>query len=93
MVDVGQRTDIDKMLEHSLAAWAELPQVEAEIDSWHQIEQITYVEQWTVQEDRLARLERAACDGSMTAKQRERYAALQSIVERNRPIITRLLES
>lgn len=92
MVEVTQTTKagIDHDLERSLASWSELPQVEAEIDSWHQLEQIDFVEEWAVQEDRLARLERYAASGAMTTEQRARFAELQAVVARNRPIITRL---
>jgi hypothetical protein len=57
---------------------------------WHQLEQVDFVEEWTIQEDRLLRLDRAAADGVMSAAQRARYEELRVLVDQYRPIVTRL---
>ena len=84
---------VDWMLERSLAAWRGLPEVETEIDGWDQIDQIVFIEEWPIEEDRLTALERYASQGALTPDQRARYDELKRVVERNRPIIGRLQES
>jgi hypothetical protein len=84
------RTATGRDLDGALDAWADVPRVEREIDAWDWEEQVVFIHEWAVQEDRLARLDRAACDGSMTAEQRARYDTLQQLVALHRPIITRL---
>jgi hypothetical protein len=81
---------IDHDLDRAIAAWSDLPVVERDIDGWRQLDQIDFVEEWTIQEDRLARLDQAAAAGAMTAAQRARYAELRELVDRHRPIVTRL---
>lgn len=82
--------DVDRLLEQSLAAWQSLPEVEAEIDQWDLIEQLDYVEEWPIEEDRLAELEHYAAHGVLTPDQLARHEELKRIVQENRPIIRRL---
>ena len=84
---------VDWMLERSLAAWRGLPEVEAEIDGWDQIDQIVFIEEWPIEEDRLTTLAQCASQGTLTPDQMARYDELKRVVERNRPIIRRLQES
>jgi hypothetical protein len=93
MAYVGSAThaDVDHLLERATAAWAGLVEVEREIDSWDVIDQIVYVEEWQIQDDRLKCLAQYAQSGIFTDAQRVRYQDLLSLVERNRPIIDRLL--
>ncbi len=85
--------DIEKLLESLTWQWERLPEVEAEIDQWDLIEQLNFIEEWPLEEDRLLRLKRYAEEGLLTPEQIARYDALQGIVARNRPIIRRLQES
>ncbi len=84
---------VDKSLYLSRASWEELPRVEAEIDDWEQIDQILFIEEWPLEEQRLKRLERYAQEGHMTEDQLARYEELKKIVATNRPIIHRLQNS
>ena len=88
MAAVGQRTEIDRLLEYVIGRWSELPEIEREFDTWDALEQRTFVEDCPVIEDQLARL--ASNEDEMTSAQRQRYAVLLSVVERHRPIIARL---
>ena len=77
----------------ALYQWERLPQVEAEIDNWDLMDQLTYIEGCPPQEQQLKRLERYAQEGHMTEDQLARYEELKKIVARNRPIIRRLQNS
>jgi hypothetical protein len=95
MAQVGQAThaDIDHLLERASAAWDGLAEVEQEIDSWDLIDQIVYIEEWPIQEDRLRRLAEQARLGGFTEAQCLRYQALLRLVAERRPMIERLLKS
>ena len=84
---------IDHLLSRSTAEWNELPEVEAEIDSWDQMDQIDFVEEWTLAEERLLQLARFANSETFTEDQQERYDQLLQVVARYRPIIVRLRTS
>ncbi len=84
---------IDQVLEYSLAEWVGLSEVEATIDEWDIIEQIDFIEEWTLAEERLLELSRYAATVAFTEEQRARYRALKQIIARNRPIIARLRAS
>jgi hypothetical protein len=92
MAQVGRAThvDVDHLLERAKAAWDGLVEVEQEIDSWDLIDQIVYIEEWPIQEDRLLRLAQHARAGDLTEEQCLRYQALLKLVEERRPIIERL---
>jgi hypothetical protein len=81
------RTDF--LLEYLLTAWQELPSVERTIDDWDLIEQIDYVEEWSVKESLLLELTRCA-PNAMTDEQRQKYDELQKVIEKHRPILQRL---
>ena len=85
------RADVDHELKWAIAAWEELPKVEREIDTWDLIDQLVLTEEWPIQEDRLRRLAQYAQSIDFTEAQRVRYQELLNLVERNRPIIERIL--
>jgi hypothetical protein len=89
-VDETLRQDIERLLDRLTYEWGRLPEVEAEIDQWDQIDQIVFIEEWPLEEDWLARLERYVAGGAVTAKQLAEYEKLKAIVAQNRPIIERL---
>jgi hypothetical protein len=95
MAQVAHSTQrqIDRLLARSFDEWQELPEVEGAIDGWEQIDQIVYVEEWTLAEERLIRLERYADDGLLTPEQTARHNDLKRLVAQNRPIIERLRAS
>jgi hypothetical protein len=87
------RQDIEKLLDRLIWEWGRLPEVEAEIDDWDQLDQIVFVEEWTLEEDCLLRLERYVTEGALTPEQLRRYDELKGLVTQNRPIIQRLRAS
>jgi hypothetical protein len=89
-VDRATRADIDHLLKWAVAAWEGLTEVEQEIDSWDLIDQIVFIEEWPLEEERLRRLAEHARANGMTEAQRIRYEDLLRLVERQRPIIERL---
>jgi hypothetical protein len=95
MAQVAQGThrQIEHLLARAFAEWEEVPAVETEIDGWDLLDQIVYVEEWTLAEERLLRLERFAAEGALTDAQAVRYNDLKRLVAQNRPIIERLRAS
>lgn len=84
---------IDHVLDIALWQWQSLPEVAAEIDEWDLLDQLNFIEEWPIEEDRLLFLERHAADDSMSLEQRARFEELKRIVACNRPIIQRLQNS
>lgn len=91
-VDRATRADVDHLLKWATAAWKELPEVEREIDSWDLLAQLVFTEEWQIEEDRLLRLAQLAQSGEFTEAQRARYRELLSLVERNRPVLERIMQ-
>jgi hypothetical protein len=81
------------MLERTAAAWDELVDIERDIDSWRLEDQIVFIEEWSLEEDRLQRLADLVQVGALTGDQRSRYEQLLKLVKQRRPIIERLLRS
>ncbi len=84
---------VDGLLDMLMYQWQRLPEVEAQIDSWDHLDQLNFIEEWPLEEDRLKRLERYVAEGALTDEQLHRYENLQRLIDRNRPIIRRLQES
>ncbi len=84
---------VDRLLDMLMYQWQRLPEVEAQIDSWDHLDQLNFIEEWPLEEDRLKRLKRYVAEGALTDAQLHRYEKLQRLIERNRPIIRRLQES
>jgi hypothetical protein len=93
---MDQATKQNQLIEHRLnvaeASWKRLPQVEKEFSSWHPEDQEVFVLEWSIEDDRLRRLEASFKRGAMTEEQAARYADLKTLVSRNRPIIERLAD-
>ncbi len=85
--------DIEWQLDWSLSRWGRLPDVEAEIVGWDLIDQIDFVEDRSLEEERLRQLERHAAEGVMTPEQAARFEELQGLVAKHRLIVRRLRES
>jgi hypothetical protein len=73
--------------------WGRLPAVETEIDGWDPIDQIVFIEEWPLEEQRLDQMKSYAAEGALTEEQMARYEDLKRVVTRNRPIIRRLQNS
>jgi hypothetical protein len=76
-----------------MSAWEELPAVEREIDSWRLEDQIVFLEEWPLEEERLRRLMEIERAGAFSPGQRRLYQRLLRLVEQRRPIIERLLKT
>lgn len=92
-VDQSLTCRIDDWLDYLLDAWQGLPEAEHQIDSWDLIEQIDYIEEWGPKQSLLEGLRGEASSGKMNHEQQQRFAELEALVERNRPILTGLRES
>ncbi len=93
MVEVARaaRSIIDRELDQAHTEWARLPEVEATIDSWPEDEALDYLNEWSLQVDTVSTLRKRAARGELTPEQQARFEELLPIVERNRPIIDRLI--
>jgi hypothetical protein len=87
-----EQTRIDHDLDHALREWGRLPDVEAVIDAWPEDEMLTFVQEWTLEEDRLRRLASHAARDELTSDQQIRFRDLLALVGRHRPIVDRLIE-
>jgi hypothetical protein len=92
-VDRATGADVDHLLKWATAGWEELTDVEREIDGWDLVDQLVFLEEWPLEEERLRRLADLAQTGSLTGDQCARYEDLLRLVARQRPIIERLLRS
>ena len=90
-VDPATRVDVDRLLSQAVASWEELPEVEREIDGWRLEDQLVFTEEWQIEEDRLLRLAQHAESNDFTDTQRARYQELLGLVERNRPVLERIM--
>lgn len=93
---MDQATKENQLIEHRLnvaeASWERLPKVEKEFSNWHSEDQEVFVLEWSIEDDRLRRLEESFNCGAMTGEQAARYADLKKLVRRNRPILERLAD-
>ncbi len=93
---MDQATQQVQLIEHRLnaaeARWERLPQVEKEFSKWHPEDQEVFVLEWSIEDDRLRRLEESFKHGAMTEEQATRYEELKQLAARNRPIIERLAD-
>lgn len=87
------RNEIDWQLAIAWEQWERLPLVETKIDAWGLIEQIVFIEEWLLEEERLRRLERWAHEGHLTSEQMARYRELSDLAQQHAPIIERLRKS
>lgn len=89
-VDRAAPADLDHLLDRAFAAWEGLAEVECEIESWDPEDQIAFVEEWPLEDERLQRLAKYAGEGLLSERQYVRYQLLLKLVERSRPIAERL---
>jgi hypothetical protein len=84
--------DIDRyFLDNLFSEWGRLPRVEAEWESWEELDRLRFVLEWPLQEDRLHLVEGWAAEGGLTDEQMARLERLQELVRAHRPIVERLL--
>lgn len=93
---MDQTTKERQLIEHRLTVaetgWARLPRVEVEIDDWDPEDAEVFILEWSIEDDRLRRLEEDYRRGAMTEDQTTRYEELEKLVAKNRPIIERLAD-
>jgi hypothetical protein len=85
-----RREVIDHLLGTLERKWESLPRVEAEIDGWDYADQIDFLDEWAIQEDNFADLEKRVEQGQLTRDQLARYETLRDTIADNRSIIERL---
>jgi hypothetical protein len=85
--------DIDRLLDHLLEAWQELPQVAREIDEWDLIEHIDYLVEWAPEDSQAFHLRQLMERHGATEAQHRRYEQLERLMRANRPILERLRAS
>ncbi len=81
---------IDLILDILEEQWGRLPNVEATIDEWDLIDQIVFIEEWPLEEQRLDEMEAYVAEDALAKEQMIRCEELKRVVRRNRPIIYRL---
>lgn len=87
------KEEVERTLRMAEYQWTRLPDVEAGIANWDQLDQILFIEEWPLEEQRLKRLQKFADEGAFDNGQQVRYERLKRTVARNRPIIQRLQNS
>lgn len=78
-------------LTYLIREWEVVPQIAEEWDTWEDHEQLNFVLEWPISEDRWLELQRWAKQGLLTPAQCARYDSLTALISRYRPVIERLL--
>lgn len=81
------------LLDSVYESWTSLPRVAQEIDAWDLLEQIVFIEEWPLVEERLRIIESYLAEGVLSPEQIARYEKLMPIIARNRPLIEQLRNS
>lgn len=83
---------IDDYLAYLEREWRSVPEVAREWDTWEDHEQLDFVVEWPIREDRLGQLRRWAEQGVLTPSQWAQYERLLKLVAKHRPALERLLQ-
>ena|SRR5579864_7444002 len=81
---------IDDYLAYLLREWQNLPDLAQEWDCWTADEQLDFVVEWPIREDRLQQLQHWAAEGRLTPAQCARYQDLLALIARYRSTLERL---
>jgi hypothetical protein len=92
-LDRATREDIDQLLARAFAAWDSLATVERYINTWDVEDQLAFVEEWPLEEDRLQRLAWMAQADVLSESQRAQYRKLMELVEQRRTVVDGLLRA
>jgi hypothetical protein len=92
-VDRATRKDVDQLLARALAAWGSLPDVQRDIDAWELEDQLAFVEEWPLEDERLQQLAMLARIDALNTIQQERYRELMVLVDQHGVILERLLRA
>ncbi len=93
MAEVAQdlAARIDHYLDYLFDEFGDLPDLAQEWPTLERGDQITFLLEWPIKEDRLVLLRGYAEQGCMTPEQATRYAELLALVARMRPLLATLL--
>jgi hypothetical protein len=82
---------IDDCLTYLFNVMDDLPEIDAEWDSWDDIEQLDFVIEWDIKRDRLGQLADWEKQRLLTSAQLQRYRYLLEVMNQRQPILDRLL--
>jgi hypothetical protein len=82
---------IDDYLDYLFDVMNDLPKIVAEWDSWDDLEQLDFVVEWDIKRDRLLQLKNWDSQGLFAAALQDRYGELLDLLERQQPILDKLL--
>jgi hypothetical protein len=81
----------DRYLEYLFCEWRRVPEVAQGWDEWDDYEQLDFIIEWPIREDRLYQLQQWIGEGLLRSDQRTRYQELMKLVAQHRPTLDRLL--
>ena len=90
-VETAISARVEMLLDLVESAWAELPEIAAEIDGWEYGAQIDFTENWSIQNVRLNQIETHISEGIVSPEQLDRYYQLLDLIERNTPILDAIM--
>lgn len=82
---------IESYLKYLTLVMDDLVEVDAEWDSWTDLQQLDFVIEWDIKRDRLSQLANWYEQGLLAPSQQDRYLQLLKVLDRDRPILDRLL--
>ena len=85
------RERIDPYLDYLFAEWQALPEVATEWPEWEDLDQLDFVVEWPIREDRLHQLQGWAAQGLLTPEQQARYDELLQLIACYRPLLDGIL--
>ena len=95
MAQVRHRSKIqeqaDDYLTYLIREWQAVPRLATEWTSWDDLDQLDFVVEWPIREDRLQQLQQWAEQNFLTSAQCTRYEELLRLVAQYRPTLERLL--
>lgn len=96
MATVAQQPELMTRIEHALdyllSEWSAIPEVAAEWDDWDEYSRLDFVLEWPIREDQRHLLQGWRAHKLLNANQLERLLHLEELIDRNRPVLERLLE-
>ena len=90
-VDRATREDVDQLLARAIAAWESVAETQREIAGWDLEDQLAFIEEWPLEEERLQRLAGLARADALSPGQRMLYGRLLQLVDEMRPMADQLL--
>jgi hypothetical protein len=82
---------IEGFLTYALDEWSSVPEYTAEFESWDDVQQLDFAQEWAIRESALEVLRDYATRDVLTAEQRGRYEQLEKLVVLHRAAIRQLL--